>query len=56
LRKISREENLAVPKWQLYSNPIVTGIIGALSLLSMIVMAAFFDKSYEDGNMVKYFV
>lgn len=52
LKKISREENLQVPKWQLYSNPIVTGTISGVAFLMIILMGVFYDFHYEDGNTV----
>jgi hypothetical protein len=47
LRRIQNEEQLNLPQWQLFSNPIVTGSICFAAFLCFVVTAATFDYAYE---------
>lgn len=55
LKSVQQEDGLSIPGWILFSNPIATGALTAVSSVSFLVLVFTFVPQYET-SMVKSFL
>ena len=54
LSQLQKDDDLHIPTWRLFSNPIVTGSLVSISFLTLVVMAATYSAAYE-GTWVRLY-